>query len=146
MSTARVTAAEANELDLSLVRDDVPFHWMRRLRLIPAQGLGLARRALFFSLLTWAPIMVWSAYVGRASWAGSETVLQHFDVHVRCLISIPVMILAQGFTQRVMRACVPSLSVCVRSSPCWCRPRFPPSPSSRFGSPPARSSRDCCAS
>ena len=45
-------------LAFSLVRDDLPFRLQRRMGLIPERGLGTVRRAVFFTLLTWLPIVV----------------------------------------------------------------------------------------
>jgi len=60
--------------------------------------LGAGRRALFFALLTWLPIVVWAAAAGHL-WnddAAGERLLQHYGVHVRCLLSIPLLILAEA--------------------------------------------------
>ena len=51
---------------ISLVRDDLLFRIQRRIGLIPSQGLGVVRRAIFFALLAWLPIVVWAGYTGRA--------------------------------------------------------------------------------
>jgi len=47
--------------DISLVRDDPPFRWQRSLGLIPRSGgLGVGRRAVFWTALAWLPIAVWA--------------------------------------------------------------------------------------
>jgi len=43
--------AQDSEFEISLVRDDLLFRLQRRFGLIPDQGLGLIRRAVFFSLV-----------------------------------------------------------------------------------------------
>src|SRR5262249_31319709 len=54
-----------------------------------------------FALLTWLPIAVWAKLAGPAAGqSGAEPLLQHFSVHVRCLIAIPVLILAQGLAHK----------------------------------------------
>lgn len=45
---------------VSLVRGDLLFRLQRKIGLIPEQGLGIARRATFWSLLAWLPIAVWA--------------------------------------------------------------------------------------
>src|SRR5262252_8641717 len=96
------------ELALSLVRDDPPFRALRSVGLIPKNGLGTGRRAVFFALLTWLPIAVWAFFVKReAEAAGGEPLLQHFSVHVRCLIAIPVLILAQGLAHKTTTRLLP---------------------------------------
>jgi hypothetical protein len=93
---------------LSLVRDDPPFRVLRTVGLIPRKGLGTGRRAVFFALLTWLPIAIWDALVRpAASAAGGEPLLQHFSVHVRCLLAIPLLILAQGLAHKTTTRLLP---------------------------------------
>jgi hypothetical protein len=95
-------------LSLSLVQDDPPFRVLRGVGLIPATGLGLVRRAIFFALLSWLPIAIWSWTAGRAiSEAAGEPLLQHFGVHVRCLVAIPILILAQGLAHSITTHLLP---------------------------------------
>src|SRR4029077_14890740 len=86
------------DLALSLVRDDLPFRLLRQVGLIPAKGLGIARRAAFFTLLAFLPLAAWALWAGRAvpgsPGAAGEPLLEHFGVLVRCLIAIPVLVLA----------------------------------------------------
>ena len=96
------------DLTLSLVRDDPPFRALRSVGLIPHTGLGLVRRAVFFALLSWLPIAIWWWTAGRAvSTATGEPLLQHFGVHVRCLVAIPILILAQGLAHRITTHLLP---------------------------------------
>ena len=83
--------------ELSLVRGDALFRFQRRLGLIPADGLGLVRRAVFWSLVAWLPIVLWALYAGRAlPGVPGEPLLAHFGVHVRFLVAVPLLILAEG--------------------------------------------------
>ncbi len=85
-----------SDLGISLVRDDPLFRIQRRIGLIPSQGLGVVRRAIFFALLAWLPIVVWAGYTGRAlSGVADEPLLQHFGIHVRFLIAVPLFILGE---------------------------------------------------
>ncbi len=80
-----------------LTRGDVLFRLQRRLGLLPAEGAGLLRRALFWSMLGWLPIAVWSAVTHRAlAGAAGEPLLAHFGVHARLLVAVPLLILAEG--------------------------------------------------
>ena len=82
---------------LSIVRGDVLFRLQRKVGLIPAGGLGLVRRAIFWSLLAWVPVAVWAWMEGRAvPPLAEEPLLGHFGVQVRCLVAIPLLILAEG--------------------------------------------------
>ena len=53
------------EIEFSPVDNELPLRWFRRLHLVPANGLGIFRRAVFFALLTWVPIAAWSLLAGR---------------------------------------------------------------------------------
>jgi hypothetical protein len=52
--------------EFSLVRGDWPFRIQRAVGLIPADGLGVGRRALALVLLTWVPIVLWASLTDRA--------------------------------------------------------------------------------
>lgn len=83
--------------DFELARGDVLFRLQRRLGLIPANGLGLVRRAVFWSLLGWLPIAIWALVTQRALPGDSvEPLLAHFGVHARLLVAVPLLILAEG--------------------------------------------------
>jgi len=93
---------------LSLIRGDLLFRLQRRIGLIPAEGLGLARRAVFWSLLAWLPVAAWAAYAGRVfSPLAGEPLLAHFGVQVRCLVAIPLLILAEGQAHRMTQRLLP---------------------------------------
>jgi len=86
-----------SDLALSLVRGDALLRLQRRIGLVPADGLGVGRRALALAPFTWLPIAVWALLSGRAlPGEASEPLLQHFGVQVRCLIAIPLFVLAEG--------------------------------------------------
>jgi hypothetical protein len=77
----------ASQSGFSPIDNELPLRWFRRLRIVPANGLGAGRRAAFLALLTWRPIVVW-ATLTRRLWNGAtgEQQLQHYGVHVRCLV------------------------------------------------------------
>jgi hypothetical protein len=100
-------AIERDTIELSLVRNDPFLRAQRLIGLAPKSGLGVARRALVLALVTWLPIAVWALFQGRAV-AGSveEPLLNHFGIHVRALLAIPMLVLAEavlhGVTTRLM--------------------------------------------
>ena len=51
--------------EFSPIENEAPLRWLRRLHLVPADGLGARRRALFLALLTWLPIVAWAMLTGR---------------------------------------------------------------------------------
>ncbi len=84
-------------VDFSLVRGDLLFRLQRSVGLIPADGLGLARRAVFWSLLGWLPVALWALYLGRVLPGGfPEPLLSHYGIHARLLVAVPLLILAEG--------------------------------------------------
>jgi hypothetical protein len=99
---------DSPELALSLVRGDALLRAQRAIGLVPTHGLGVGRRALALSLLTWAPIAIW-AFVRDLALPGSveEPMLQHFGIHVRCLVAIPLLILAEGMSHAVTTRLIP---------------------------------------
>jgi hypothetical protein len=93
---APTPASEPAE-QFSLVRGDLLFRMQRRVGLIPSDGFGLVRRAVFWSMLGWLPIALWAAVMNRA-WPGTmaEPLLAHFGVHARLLVAVPLLILAEA--------------------------------------------------
>jgi hypothetical protein len=96
------TPAEAAALDFSLVRDDSLHDASRAAHLMPRRGFGIPRRIGILIALTWLPLVV-AALVSRRAFEGTEPLLQHFGVHVRCLVAIPLFILAEPLAERVGR-------------------------------------------
>jgi hypothetical protein len=100
--------SEGDDLALSLVRGDALLRAQRAIGLVPQEGLGVGRRALALALLTWAPIAVWAVCFGRAlPGTVDEPLLQHFGIHVRCLVAIPLFVLAESVAHGVTTRLVP---------------------------------------
>ena len=102
-------ASHTHDTIFSLVQGGPPYHIQQRLGLIPGRGLGVPRRMLFFILLTWAPIMIW-AIVNQRLYPGiaTEPLLQHFGVHVRCLVAIPLFIAAEAVVETISQRISPT--------------------------------------
>lgn len=98
---------ESEEVALSLVHGDPGFRLQRTLGLIPRDGLGLGRRALALAALTWLPIAAWATWTGRAMGGAGEPLLQHFGVSARCLVAIPLFVLADGLAHTTTRRLLP---------------------------------------
>jgi len=101
-----MSAAADVDRDLSslLSRDEWPLRWQRKLHLLPNSGMGLARRALLYALVTWVPVAAWALLTGHAlPGHDAEPLITHFGITVRCLVAIPLFVLAEG---SVLRATV----------------------------------------
>jgi hypothetical protein len=119
MPPRRAAAAE-----FSPIENEPPLRWWRQLNLVPADGLGAGRRALFLALLTWLPIAVWAVLTGRADGvSSSESLLHHYGVHVRCLVVIPLLILAEPMLQRRLKSIAARLAQTAVADPLM-RARF----------------------
>jgi len=88
--------SSGKDLSFSLVRGDPWFRLQRAIGLIPSTGLGIVRRCVVLALITWLPIAIWAVLWRRAvPGEVAEPLLQHFGVHVRCLLAIPLLVGAE---------------------------------------------------
>lgn len=95
--TSKSTPAFPANFDFSPVDNELPLRWLRQLHLVPSNGLGTIRRAVFLLAATWLPIFAWSVWMGRLMDATTgEPLLRHYGVHSRCLLAIPLFILAEA--------------------------------------------------
>jgi hypothetical protein len=101
------------DLEFSLVRGDTFFRVQRALGLIPARGLGVARRVGLALLVTWVPLVIVAAMTDRL-WPGTaaEPLLQHFGVHARFLLAVPLFIIDDAVAHGVLRELMPYFVRC----------------------------------
>jgi hypothetical protein len=97
----------AEQYAFSLVDDEPPLRWQRAVRLAPRTGFGVVRRAVFFGLLGWLPIAVWAWTRGLFVNGSAESLLQHYGVHVRCLLVIPLLVLGEASFHEALRRYLP---------------------------------------
>ena len=96
------------EFELSLIRGDALLRAQRAIGLVPRDGLGVGRRALALALLTWLPIAVWALLQNRAlPGPVAEPLLNHFGIHVRCLVAIPLLVIAEAVAHGITTRLVP---------------------------------------
>jgi hypothetical protein len=102
---------ENSDLAFSFIRGDALLRAQRAIGLVPAEGLGVGRRALALALFTWVPLVVWALIQGRAlPGEVGEPLLSHFGIHARCLIAIPLFVIAEGVTHRIGTLLIPQLA------------------------------------
>ena len=88
--------------DIKFVRQGPLFRYQRRFRLIKSDHeLSIGRRIFIAILITWVPIMVFALLQGQL-FHHADPLLRHFGVHSRCLIAIPLLILAEGLAESLM--------------------------------------------
>jgi len=98
--------SEAPSVDaFSPVENEAPLRWWRRLRIVSAGEVDAGRRAILLAALTWLPLALWALVTGRFLHAdGAEPLLQHYGVHIRCLVAIPLFVLAETALHRAGKA------------------------------------------
>jgi hypothetical protein len=99
---SRATAADG------LFEEAPPIRLQRRLGLIKPDNLNVNRRALLLAMICWLPIIVLTT--GHSAVTHTDTVTSVFwqvGLHVRCLVAVPLLILAEAF-------CVPQINAIVR--------------------------------
>ena len=105
MTRRRGTSGRSGAIAFSPVDDDAPLRWWRRLRIVPSGELGAGRRAALVALVAWLPIAAWAFATGRfVSADAGEPLFQHYGIHVRCLVAIPLFILAEAALHRTCGA------------------------------------------
>ena len=94
--------SDAESFDINLVRQGPLFHYQRRFRLIKSDhDLSIGRRIGIAILITWVPIMLFALLQGEL-FNHIDPLMRHFGVHSRCLIAIPLLIVAEGLAQTFM--------------------------------------------
>src|SRR5262249_17854355 len=104
---ARPSEAPRDPYDFSLVLGGPIFQIVRRAHLSGDALELMRRRTLVIALLAWLPLLIPSAGSGRA-WGSAVAVpfLLDVEVHVRLLVALPLLILAELVVHRRMRPVV----------------------------------------
>src|SRR4051794_7412585 len=90
MTTAFATPPDRS--DFSMVLGGPLYQLFRRAHMAGSAMELLARRVLAVTLIGWLPLLLLAVVAGRA-WGGVEiSFLRDFDVHVRFLVSLPLLI------------------------------------------------------
>lgn len=93
--------------DFSLVQGGPLFQLFVRGRLATSALGWLKRRIIFFTLLTWLPLLLLSAASGEALGGGVKIpFLYDLEAHVRFLLALPLLLLAERVVHQRMRPVV----------------------------------------
>jgi hypothetical protein len=81
-----------------------PLHRFRKaIGLVPEKCLGLARRALAIMAVAWLPVVIGAFVAGQVlEGKGTDPLLRHFGLHARFLLSIPLLLFAEAFMERII--------------------------------------------
>jgi hypothetical protein len=103
---------EQEPAEFSLVLGGPLYQLLRRSHLADDALTMVHRRILAAVLITWLPLLLLSAWEGRAWWGATEVpFLLNFEVHARLLLAMPLLILAELVVHvRMRRALVQFLS------------------------------------
>lgn len=90
--------------EFSLIRGGLWYRIQLGLRLLRPDSLRAGKRAILYALLSWAPLAALCALsgtaVGYASLGGGIPFFEDVAIHVRFLIALPVLVIAEAFVDR----------------------------------------------
>jgi len=91
------------------VADDAFSRAQQALGLMPREGgSGIGRRIALAVAITWLPLVVYAIWQRRLlPGTVNEPLLQHFGVHARLLLALPLLIVAEATTRASLRASLP---------------------------------------
>ena len=89
--------------DFSLVLGGPLFQLMRRARLADDDMRLLLRRLIILPLLAWLPLLILSALEGKLQGGTALPFLLDIEVHIRFLIAMPLLILAELYVHERLR-------------------------------------------
>ena len=96
----------ARHEDFSLVLGGPLYQMFLRARLLKPPADLVGRRVAAFVLITWAPLLLLAVMSGSAFGGVTVPFLVDLDVHVRFLIALPLLILAEVLVHRRLRGVV----------------------------------------
>jgi hypothetical protein len=99
-----------DQREFSLIHGDLPSRIQQRLGLMPVVGLRVGRRAFGLALASWLPI--WAGtwiFDGGSFGATGEPLAVQYDIHVRCLVALPMLIIAEQTLDTMFARCLRQL-------------------------------------
>jgi hypothetical protein len=91
--------------DFYLVNGGLMYRLLRGAGLIKPDSTCLTRRIIFFSLVTWLPLLILTVLEGLA-WEGKVRIpfILDFVPHTRSLVAVPLLIVAEIVVDSRLRA------------------------------------------
>src|SRR5262245_42288435 len=107
VATGRESPSPEDPQDFSFVLGGPLFQLVRRAHLSGDHLERLRRRVVIISMLCWLPLLILSALGGRA-WGQAVAVpfLKDIDTHIRLLVALPLLIVAELVVYQRMRPLV----------------------------------------
>lgn len=105
------------ESDFSLVMGGPLYQLYLRSHLAKPPLELLPRRIVTAIVITWVPLALLSLFIGRAVGAVEVPFVEHLAVHVRFLISLPLLIAAEVFVHKRIITSVKQFSIADLSHP-----------------------------
>jgi hypothetical protein len=98
-----------SEARFAEVADDALHRAQQALGLVPRDGgAGIARRIAIAIAVTWLPLVLYALWQRRLlPGTVSEPLLQHFGVHARLLVSLPLLLVAEATLRATLRDALP---------------------------------------
>ena len=102
-------AQPPSDAGVAFVSDDAISRAQRAVGLLPARGgFGLGRRIALAVGLTWFPLFAWAVahrlFLGGAT---PEPLFEHFGIHARFLVALPLFLVAESTVEAALRRVVP---------------------------------------
>ena len=90
--------------EFSIIRGGLMDYLLARLRISGAEKDSTLRKIIFYTSVTWLPLLVLSTFEGLL-WGGSVEIpfLKEFATHVRLLIAIPLFVVAEALVDRQVK-------------------------------------------
>jgi hypothetical protein len=96
------------EARFAAVADDALSAAQRALGLMPRAGSGIGRRIAIAVAITWLPLVIYALWQRRlVPGEVPEPLLQHFGIHARLLLALPLLILAEATTRSSLERALP---------------------------------------
>jgi hypothetical protein len=105
----RHRSATAEAESYALFSDDALYRAQQAIGLIPRRGgFGLGRRIAIAVAITWLPLVLYALWQRRLlPGTVAEPLFQHFGIHARFLLALPLLLVAESSSDAALRRVLP---------------------------------------